>query len=298
MAFGEDIGGGIRIEDNTLKFFLVNGHDIKVDFITDTKGGIILNSSENPIFKNSEETPRESKITIRLPVKGDGIVECKPDLELPLCGYKILDITLSTKDDKLEIKLSTICLKQFPQKNSYDDFTETPQDDITLKEPPMEVNLDEPIEICIYGEIKRLSWGKIDRNHSKVLGWKPTKFIPLCDAAGNLPPCNIPKPKDPPKPPIIIKVVRAKWYGEDLKISTWREIILGQQKEDENNMDLPSPVFLKEQTDPSDPCITCPDETGGPEEPQEVLCEVTLINIPQCRNANQIKTWREIIKGE
>ena len=299
MAFGEDIGGGISIikVDKKLEFFLVNGHNIEVDFTNDAKGGIILNSSEEPIFKNSEKTPGESKVTIRLPVKGDGIVECKPDLELPLCGYKILDITLSTRDNELEVKLSTICLNQFPQKNSYDDFTltETPQDDITLEEPPKEVNLDKPIEICFHGEIKQLSWQTIDHNHPEVLDWKPTEFIPLCDKAGNLPPCNKPKPKEPPKPPIIIKVVRAKWYGEDLKILTWREIILGQKEEDENNMDLPSPVFLQ---DPIDSCIICPDDNGGNDDPPEVLCEVTLINIPQCLNSNQITTWREIIKGE
>ena len=41
-------------------------------------------------------------------------------------------------------------------------------------------------------------------------------------------------------------------------------------------------------------CITCPDDNGGPDDP-EVVYEVTLIHIPQCLSSNQITTWKEVI---
>ena len=297
ITFGEDLGGGINIDSNTLTFYLLNGHYYEADFTTDARGGVIVNNSGEPLFNSSKESP-EAGVKIRLPVSGDGTVECKPDLTLPLSGYKILEINLSkNKNFDITVELLEISLNEFPQldKNPYSYTTENNEPVGTKPSSPtteQEVSLDKPIEICFHENIEKLHWILTAPNHPNISDSNPTIFIPLCDATGNLPPCNKPKPKPLPKPPIIIEVVRAKWYGEDsLKISTWAKIILGQQEEDEKNMDLPSPVFLQ---DPIRPCITCPDDNGGPDDP-EVVYEVTLIHIPQCLSSNQITTWKEVI---
>jgi len=297
MALEEDdLGGGISIDGEMLTFFVLKGYDITVDFTTYTIiGGVILNSSKEPLYTDSKEVSGESKMKIRLPVRGDEVVECKSDLTLPLCGYKILEINLSTKDNinfDITVELLKTCLNEFPQSDQnppYDIKPPKPEDKeivgINPKSPtrgPI-VNLDKPIEICSHGTIKSLLWGV--QPSVADLPWKPIIFIPLCDKAGNKPPCKPETCQDE-----IIEVLRAKWYGEDIrKLTTWFKIISGKEKENENNADLSDSISSQSQiSSENQSCVPC-----------KITCKesvrVIIIHPPQCLNPCQITTWKEVI---
>jgi len=279
MALGEELGGGIEIDGNTLKVLLLKNYHVTANFITDNRGGAILKDTGEPIFTDSNEIEGESKLKIYLPVPGDEILECKPDLELPLCGYKILKIELFTQDNlnfDITAELSKICLNEFPQldKNSYD-IKEGDKELVgTIPQSPTKeysVNFDKPINISSYGEIKSLSWISTTPNYAKFRESEPIIFIPLCDKNGNQPPCKIDK----------VKLLMANWDEENLcKVTTWFEIMLGQQEEDVKDLSNP-------KQDESSPCVQC-----------DKIVVSEIIYPPKCLNSNQITTWEKIIKGE
>jgi hypothetical protein len=232
-------------------------------------------------------------VKIRLPVYGDKEVECKADLNLQSYEYKILEINLSTKDSKIfdiTVELLTTFLNKFPQLDQnppYDIKPPKPEDKkpvgIKPKSPTIGpiVNLDNPIEICSHGTIKSLLWGV--QPSVADLPWEPIIFIPLCDKAGNQPPCE-PESCPPPPPPLF----RAKWYGDNLlKITTWAKIVLGKQEENESNTNLSSPVLSQDQ--PRSSCVPCDNICNN------IVPVCKVIHIPKCLNPCQITTWKEVI---
>lgn len=297
IVFGEDdLGGGISIEGEALTFFVLEGYDITADFTTYTKGGVIRNSSGEPLYTDSKEAPEESKMKIRLPVYGDKVVECKADLNIQSYEYKILEINLSTKDNinfDITVELLKTCLNEFPQLDQnppYDIKPPKPEDKepvgINPKSPtrgPI-VNLDKPIKICFHGTIKSLLWGV--QPSVADLPWNPIIFIPLCDKEGNRPPCK------PETCPDIIEVLGAKWYGEDIrKVTTWFKVILGKEEENGNKADLSDSILSQNQIwsqGQSEPCVPC-------KPPCPIQCKMIIIHPPKCLNPCQITTWKEVI---